>query len=341
MSEFLFPKRIPKGSGLPLNEWSGMRSNTLGEVSHISLTERGATMRYYILAAMAMIFMACEGKVGPAGPAGPQGPVGPQGPAGPQGQAGVGTAGPQGPAGPQGDPGIPGLSRFDIVFELSDLTVDYETTGGRKHAVVVFTAKNITDHTLNNIDFLLNFYNDQGVFLGQRVFTAVGNEAEIEPGQVFTVSDRADVTGYFEQIAEVRWFFFINIVFVQSRDVRPEDGRDELTPVPIILLSVEAVFVDMESGAVNAKGNGVVLNNSGTDLNELSVIKEWKDENNELLDWVRVPVLAENGDATIPAGSKGVFLYNHAATTWHDRLRSFTFTFIIGGTHIKHLDRSN
>ncbi len=292
-------------------------------------------MRYYILAAMAMIFMACEGKVGPAGPAGPQGPAGSPGP------AGVGTAGPPGPAGPQGDPGIPGLSRFDILFELSDLTVDYETTGGLKHAVVEFTAKNITDHTLNNIDFALNFYNDQGVFLGQRAFTVVGNEAEIEPGQVFTVSDRADVTGYFEQIAEVRWFFFINIVFVQSRDVRPEDGRDELTPVPIILLSVEAVFVDSESGGVYAKGIGVVLNNSGTDLSELSVLKEWKDENNELLDWVSVPVLAENGDATIPAGSKGVFSYTHLATTWEDRLRSFSFTFFIGDTPIRHLDRWN
>lgn len=152
------------------------------------------------------------------------------------------------------------------------------------------TAKNITGHALNNVDFVLHFYNAQNDRIKYSVFTIAGGEDVVEPGETFTVNDRADITEVFDWVVAVGWSLHINLNTVNTRDVRPEDERDELTPVPIIVLNEEAVFDALESGGVDVVGNGVVLNNSGMNLNALTVTVNFKGENGELLDWVKVPV---------------------------------------------------
>lgn len=298
-------------------------------------------MRYLVLFSMLLVFIACEGPAGPAGPQGPQGAPGvgtegPQGPAGPQG--------PQGLAGPQGPPGIPGLLAFEYVFELSDFILDYETAeNGQKHAVVHLVIRNITDHTLKNsfIQLGMFFSDTQGVRI-DRVFLSIiepEDEKEVEPGETLTYNGRHDVTLFHDRIANVDWGFFINAAFIRVRDLRSEDDRDEFSPVPIILLEESANF-SSDPGDIYVTGNGTILNNTGTEISDVTVTVVWKDENGEELDYVIVPVVTHDGEDTLPSKSRGVFTYRHLATSWHDRVRSKDILFFTGETFLRHLDRS-
>ncbi len=330
-------------------------------------------MRYLVLFSVLFVFTACEGPAGPAGPTGPQGPQGPQGtpgvgsegpagpqgpqgpagPQGPQGTPGVGTEGPQGPAGPQGPqgeigpqgpPGLPGLLAFEYVFELSELIVDYETAeNGQKHAVLHLVFRNITDHTLKDsfIEFGLFFYDTEGPSIDRKFFRIASpeDEKEITPGETLTYSGRYDVTLVHDRIVNVNWGFYINAAFIRVWDRRPEDDRDELSPVPIIILEESGDFIT-ESGDSFAIGNGVVLNNTGMAISDLVITVVWKDENGEQLDYVIAPVLTQDGEDTLSSKSSGVYSYRHRATDWIDRLRSSEIWIFASGNFIRHVDRS-
>ena len=79
-------------------------------------------------------------------------------------------------------------------------------------------------------------------------------------------------------------------------------------------------------------GNGVVLNNTGMILDELIAQVEFRDENNVLLDYVLVPVLTLQGEAMLPANSKGEFSYRHLATDWHTKVDTYNLNFFNEGT---------
>ncbi len=296
-------------------------------------------MRHLILFSMLFVFTACEGPTGPAGPAGPQGP---------QGIPGVGTEGPPGPqgeAGPQGPPGIPGLLPFEFVFKMSDLVVDYETSdNGQKHAVLHLEIQNISDHTLKDsyIQFGLFFFDAEGTRLDRHFFSIAEPDdgIEIEPDEILTKNGRYDITRIHDRTIYVGWGFFINAAGIRVWDTRPDDEKDELSPVPIILLEEQGTF-HIEAGNRYAHGAGVILNNTGMDITDVSVTIEWYDENGELLDYVLVPVLTMDGDGTLPSKSRGVFSYRHLATSWSDRVSSYKFVFFVGETYIRHLDRSD
>lgn len=302
-------------------------------------------MRYLVLFSLLIAITACEGPAGPAGPAGPQGPQGipgvgtegPQGPAGPQG--------PQGDTGPQGPQGIPGLLAFEYVFQVSELTVDYETEeNGQKHAVLHLVFRNITDHTLKDsfIEFGLFFYDTEGPSIARHFFRIASPEdgREIAPGETLTYSGRYDATLVYDRIVNVSWGFFINAALTRTWDARPEDDRDELSPVPMILLEESGTF-STESGNTFAIGNGVVLNNSGMDISDVIITVVWKDVNGEQLDYVIAPVLTPDGEDTLPSKSRGVFSYRHRATDWIDRQHSYDVLFFASGIYLRHLDRTS
>lgn len=271
-------------------------------------------MRYFILMSMFIALTACKGPAGPTGPAGPQGPPG-VGPEGPQG--------PQGPEGPQGPPGIPGLLAFEQVFGISNLTVDYETTDdGRHHAVLDLEIQNITDHTLKNsrIELGMSFYDAQQTFLERHDFTIIGEEEvrEIEPGETLTLNERRDITEIYDRINNVFWSINIDDASVRTRDDRPENERDELTPAHIVLTIDESAFsrnID-ESGAITdvLEGSGTILNVSGMDLHEVTAVTTWIAANGELWNQIFTPVLTPDGEATLPARSMGEYSYRHEFT---------------------------
>lgn len=316
-------------------------------------------MRYLVLFSVLFVTMACEGPAGPAGPQGPQGPqgipgvgsegpAGPAGPQGPQGTPGVGTEGPQGPQGeigPQGPPGIPGLLAFEYVFQVSELIIDYETAeNGQKHAFLHLVFRNITDHTLKDsfIEFGLFFSGTEGPVIDRQFFRIASPEdgKEIAPGETLTYSGRYDVTPVHDRIVNVNWGFYINAALIRTWDVRPEDNRDELSPVPMILLEESGNFVT-ESGDTFAIGNGIVLNNTGMEISDVVITVVWKDENGERLDYVIAPVLTPDGEDTLPSKSRGVFSYRHRATDWIDRQHSYDVLFFASGIYLRHVDRTS
>lgn len=298
-------------------------------------------MRYLVLFSVLIVFSACEGPAGPAGPQGPQGipgvgTEGPQGPPGPQG--------PQGEAGPQGPPGIPGLLPFEYVFQMSDLVVDYETSdNGQIHAVLHLEIQNITDHTLKDsfIQFGLFFFDAEGTRLDRHFFSIAepDDEKEIVPGEILTLDGRYDITRIHDRTVYVGWGFYISAAGIRVRDIRPDDEKDELSPVPIILLEESAIF-STDPGEIHVTGNGAILNNTGTEISDVIVTVVWKDENGEQLDYVIVPVVTHDGEDTLPSKSRGVFTYRHLATNWRDRVRSYDFLFFASETYLRHVDRS-
>ena len=224
--------------------------------------------------------------------------------------------------------------------------VDYETAeNGQKHAVLHLVFRNITAHTLKDsyIQFGLFLFDDQGNRHTAKFFWIAEpeDESEITPGETLTHNGRFDVTQVYDHIVHVTWGFYINATHTRTRDVRLEDDKDELSPVPIVLLSEEGGFSITDTGEVFAVGNGVILNNSGMAINNLNFTLVWKDETGEDVDYVIAPVLTSDGDGTLPVKSKGVFSYRHRATDWYDRLHSSDILFFAEGTYLRHVDRSD
>lgn len=125
------------------------------------------------LLVISLLFISCQGEVGPTGPQGVQGPAGAtgaqggQGPVGTQGPAGA--AGAQGERGPQGVPGIPGETLnwadvmedghlLDTAYVVGVVTDEDTWTGGTAYAAhyrnMLFTNAHVVEAVLELIQEL-------------------------------------------------------------------------------------------------------------------------------------------------------------------------------------------
>lgn len=149
------------------------------------------------------------------------------------------------------------------------MQVDYETEDdGKPYAVTEITAKNITGHALRNVDFAL-YFRDNNSQIGFRPFTAVSGDEEIPPGASFTANDRYNVTDIFDEIYRVDWGFFINFVPVKSRDARPEEDRDELTPFTLAIVSKMFEVDRTDENRPFIMASGVLKNVSKMEFSDL------------------------------------------------------------------------
>jgi peptidoglycan-associated lipoprotein len=100
------------------------------------MRRRSATVRFPVLATLALTVLFLAGCAGPlrdphiVGPAGPPGPAGPAGPPGPPGPSG--PAGPSGPGGPPGVAGAPGPAGAPQAWtSFSDILFDFDKSNVR------------------------------------------------------------------------------------------------------------------------------------------------------------------------------------------------------------------